>query len=223
MPATVCRAVALKTRFSREHLRKTANALDIRIWIFRIDYLAVAHYVVGNDERAGARELQGPLQILGVRRFVGVDEDEVEGGGGFADEGRKGLRGWANAQFYTVSEPGNFQILLRDFGVAWFEFEGDDEAIIRNCAGKPKRTVSAECADFKNALGAGGADQDFEEFALEGSDVDRGEIGCAIGVECVVESIAGSDQGIGEVAVDLLPDFVCFFGQGSPLGNQAIV
>src|SRR5918999_3432735 len=47
--------------------------------VFGIQDAPAPDRVVAEDERAGTREPQSPLQVLGIAFLVGVDEDDVEG------------------------------------------------------------------------------------------------------------------------------------------------
>ena len=44
----------------------------------RVDHIAVADHIVDNDDAAGPRELQRPIEVGFVVRFVGVDKDNIE-------------------------------------------------------------------------------------------------------------------------------------------------
>src|SRR5947209_60312 len=64
-----------------ETLEEGAGADDAVVVAAVVDDLALADDVVGDDDGAGARELEGPVEVGGVVGLVGVEEDEVEGGG----------------------------------------------------------------------------------------------------------------------------------------------
>jgi hypothetical protein len=58
----------------------------------------MADHVVGEDERSGAREFEGQVEVLDVTRLLSVEEDEVEECGGGADEVAERLGGGADAE-----------------------------------------------------------------------------------------------------------------------------
>jgi len=62
-----------------------------------IDYAAFADYVIADYDGAGTREAKRPFEVGGIVWLVGVDEDEVEGWGGFGVELGERFEGWAEA------------------------------------------------------------------------------------------------------------------------------
>ena len=120
-----------------------------------------------------------------------------------------------------MGESGCFQVLYCDFGMARLQFESDDETIARQCASKPERAISAERADLEHTPCTHCADEYFKELSLQSSDINSREIRLVIGVECRIEAIAGSYQSIGEILIDLPPDFLRFFGQGPASKERA--
>jgi len=113
---------ATEARFGGHAGEHGASALNAGVVALRVCDPAVADYVVGDDERAFVRELQGPIEIDGVVGFVGVDEDEVEGRGVFEVEGGQRICCWAYANLYFGGEAGAGYVIGGDFGVARLVF-----------------------------------------------------------------------------------------------------
>jgi hypothetical protein len=63
-----------------EVFEKGAGACGAWVGAVFVEYGSVADDVVSDDDGAGAGELKGPLEVCRIVGFVGVEEDEVEGG-----------------------------------------------------------------------------------------------------------------------------------------------
>ena len=56
----------IETRISGDHLEETTNALNARIWVFRINHCAIADDVIGDDDGSRTRESERPLKVGGM-------------------------------------------------------------------------------------------------------------------------------------------------------------
>lgn len=62
------------------------RSFDIGVATIRIEHRTVADDVVADDDRARARQLHRPVEIIRVVGLIGVDEDQVEGAGIFVNQ-----------------------------------------------------------------------------------------------------------------------------------------
>jgi len=187
-------------------LEEGAGADDAGIGIVGVDDGTVADDVVGEDEGAGARELDGPFKIVGVVGLVGVEEDEVEGLGLLGVEFGEGFERGADAEVDERGEAGAVDVGAGDGSVFGLELEGDELAVGGKGAGEPDGGVAAEGPDLEDAACALDAGEKVEQLALAGSDVDGGKTGAGVGFEGVFDALVGGDEGVGEVAVDGVPE-----------------
>jgi len=109
---------------------------------------------------------------------------------------------------YERREAGAFDVLRRYGGVSGIELECDEVAGWRKSAGQPDSAVSAEGADFEDACGALDTRDQVEEFALVGSDVDRGEASAGVRLYGFVDSLVGVDESADEVFLDGCPEIL---------------
>jgi len=68
----------LDPRITRQLVVECLDALDHGIFRVRIEDASITHDVIRDDQPAGARELDRPVQVAGIVLLVGVDEDHVE-------------------------------------------------------------------------------------------------------------------------------------------------
>ena len=163
-----------------EAFKKRACADDAWIGVGCVENGAVANDVVSDDDGSGTRELDRPFEIGRVVGFVGVEKDEVEGGFVVGVQLGEGVECGADSEIDERGKPGAVDVVCGYFGVGWVEFECDDFAIGWERACKPDGAVAAEGSDFEDALGTLDAGEQVEEFALVGSDVDRGKTGAGV-------------------------------------------
>jgi hypothetical protein len=185
-----------------EAFEEGACADNAGIGVVGVEDLAVADDVVADDDGAGMGEFEGPLEVGGVVGFVGVEEDEVEGGFVVGVQAGEGFECGANALIDEMGEAGVVDVGGGDTGVGGVEFEGDELAVWRKCAGEPDGTVAAEGPDFEDAFCALHACEQVEEFALVGGDVDGGKTGAGVCLDCFVERFVGVNESVCDVVVD---------------------
>ena len=173
---TVWMAVAERCGSAAEVGEEPADALGVGVGGVGVDDVAVADDVVGEDEGAGAGELEGRGEVFRVAGFVGVDEDEVEGRGVLGVELGEGRECGAEAELDGVGEAGVGDVGEGYLGVLGVEFEGDELAAGWERAGEADGAVAAEGSDLEDAVGALGFGEELEELALVGRDVDGGQV-----------------------------------------------
>lgn len=66
-----------------ELFEEEAGSDDARVGGICLEDVAFANDVIADDDGAGAGEADGPLEVDRVVGFIGVEEDEVEGGCAF--------------------------------------------------------------------------------------------------------------------------------------------
>lgn len=76
----------VEARVVTELFEECACALDARVGIVLVDDGSFANHVIPEDQSAGARKFDGPIEVVRVVRLVSVEEDEVEGRGIFRIE-----------------------------------------------------------------------------------------------------------------------------------------
>ena len=102
----------------RDHRVVTPHGLNARIVAGGIGDGAVAHHVVGDDDRPGARESKGEGEVLRIAGLVGVDEDEVERFVPIVDQAPHRIAGRADAEVDLVEQAGAIDVGAGDRGVA---------------------------------------------------------------------------------------------------------
>src|SRR5829696_3212537 len=102
--------------------------------VLGIEDAPTRHRVVPEDERAGTREPQRPLQVHRVTFLVCVYEDEVEGALAALIQLPEELPGVADPDLDLVRKPRALDVLTRHFRVALVQFQGNQEPVLRQRA-----------------------------------------------------------------------------------------
>src|SRR6202000_1458327 len=89
---------------------------------------AAADHVVDHDHRAGTGQPDRVVEVPGVVRLVGVDEDEVERLGAAGHQGLQAAGGRADPDLGQVAEPGPVQVGRGHLGVVGAQLERDELA-----------------------------------------------------------------------------------------------
>jgi len=147
-------------------------ALDGRVVRGGVCQRTFADHVVRDDHAAHAREFQGPLEVIGNARFVGIDEHEVERPATFRLEFGQRVERAAGSHLNDVRETGPGNIGAGGLGV----FEVASSVINRPPAGRRGRArwcCNAERADFEDRARALNFRQQMQQLSLRRRHVDR--------------------------------------------------
>ena len=167
----------------RQLFKEMTCALDDWVCVVGFDDGTFADDIVGDDDGAGTREADGPVEIVGIVWLVGVDEDEVEGGRVFGLELGERVEGGADALLDERGETGSGDVGGGYFGVMRVYFEGDEFSLRRKGSCEPDGAVAAQRSDFEDALRSLDAGEQVKELSLVRGYVDGGEFCFGVGLE----------------------------------------
>ena len=124
------------------------------------------HDVVDDDQAAGPGEAQRPVEVNGVGRLVGVDEDQVERLRPLLMQARQAVGGPAHADLHDPRHAGPVEVAPGDGGVAGVDLQGDQPAPRGEGPRQPDRAVAPERADLEDPGGADAAGEKVEQLPL---------------------------------------------------------
>ncbi|CAL1151125.1 unnamed protein product [Cladocopium goreaui] len=146
-------------------------------------------------------------EVVGDRRFVGVDEDQVERPGAFLLELGKRLDRPAHPDVDAVRDAGVGEVRPSDFGVTRVGFERRDTPVLGERSGEPDRAVAAEGADLEHAFRRDRAGQHLQQLALVRRDGDLRQPGFLAGGQGGVERGVVLREARAEIVIDRAIDF----------------
>jgi len=120
-----------------------ADGADIGIGIGGVGDLAAADYVIANDDGADPGKLERGVEVGWVARFIGVDEDEIEGREVAPVKVCEGVESWAFEELDFIREAGAGDVRAGYAGVEGVELEGNEFATGGEGAGEVDGAIAA--------------------------------------------------------------------------------
>ena len=143
-------------RIGRHPTVELAHGRRLLVAFGVVQNAATPQGVVGDQQAARPQEPQCPLEVVGHRLLVGVEENGIEL---LAIEARQNVQRSSDADFDAVRQPRSLHVSAREFGVTLFDLDREELTVVRKDARHPDRRIAAQRSHLEHAPRSDGHEQ----------------------------------------------------------------